>query len=69
MQAIVTGIVLGTLLLTFSALQTVSNINKWNQVQEELMHDMSGQNTSATLVITFSWISRYGASGCYWSYT
>ncbi|KAG6879955.1 hypothetical protein C0992_008889 [Termitomyces sp. T32_za158] len=30
--------------------KTVNNINKWNQVQEELMQDMSGQNApSATL--------------------
>ncbi|KAG6869011.1 hypothetical protein C0993_005669 [Termitomyces sp. T159_Od127] len=52
MPEIVKGTTLATLSLTLSVLQTVNNINKWNQVQEELMQDMSGQNAPSTTLAT-----------------
>lgn len=39
--------------LIFNISQTVSNINKWNQVQEELTQDTSVPSVSPSLVIYF----------------
>lgn len=41
---------------TYDVPQTVSNINKWNQVQEELTQDMGPSLAPSVLVIFLSWL-------------